>query len=66
VNAIGPETYHGQHRGTGAGLQATANRIAGIMANITTSVPVSIAGAMIMCGGLLALLPYEPRGRSSI
>jgi len=74
VNAIGPETYHGQHRGTGAGLQATANRMAGIIgaiialyANLATAVPVYIAGAMIMCGGLLALLlPYEPRGHSSI
>ena len=34
VNAIGPETYHGQHRGTGAGLQAAANRIAGIMVSL--------------------------------
>ena len=31
LTAIGPETYHGQHRGTGAGLQWTANRVAGIM-----------------------------------
>ena len=31
MNAIGPETFHGQHRGTGAGLQYTCNRIAGIM-----------------------------------
>jgi len=34
VNAIGPETYHGQHRGTGAGLQATANRLAGIIVSL--------------------------------
>jgi len=31
MNAIGPETFHGQHRGTGTGLQYTCNRIAGIM-----------------------------------
>ena len=31
MNAIGPETFHGQHRGTGAGLQYTCNRIAAIM-----------------------------------
>lgn len=31
MNAIGPETFHGQHRGTGTGLQYTCNRIAGII-----------------------------------
>ena len=31
MNAIGTETFHGQHRGTGAGLQYTCNRIAGIV-----------------------------------
>ncbi|KIM38934.1 hypothetical protein M413DRAFT_29849 [Hebeloma cylindrosporum] len=74
MNAIGPETFHGQHRGTGTGLQYTCNRVAGIVgaiialyANLTTAVPVYIAGAMTISGGLLALFfPYEPRGRSSI
>jgi len=74
MNAIGAETFHGQHRGTGAGLQYTCNRIAGIVgaiialyANLTTEVPIYIAGAITICGGLLGmLLPYEPRGRSSI
>jgi len=72
--AIGPETFHGQHRGTGAGLQYTFNRLAGIVAsiialkaNLMTAVPVYIAGTLTICGGLLALLlPYEPRGHSSI
>ena len=27
--AIGPETFHGQHRGTGSGLQSAFNRVAG-------------------------------------
>jgi hypothetical protein len=31
MSAIGPETFHGQHRGTGAGLQYTCDRIAAIM-----------------------------------
>jgi len=72
--AIGAETFHGQHRGTGVGLQSTFNRIAGIVgaiialyANLMTPVPVYIAGALTICGGLLGLLlPYEPRGHSSI
>ena len=33
----------------------------------TPAVPLYIAGAMMICGGLLGLsLLYEPRGRSSI
>ena len=35
--AIGPETFHGQHRGTGAGLQYTCNRIAGIVVSLLCS-----------------------------
>ena len=31
MNAIGAETFPGQHRGTGAGIQFTCNRIAGIV-----------------------------------
>ena len=31
MNAIGPETFHGQHRGTGTGLQYTCNRVAGVV-----------------------------------
>ena len=34
MNAIGTETFHGQHRGTGAGLQYTCNRIAGIVVSL--------------------------------
>jgi hypothetical protein len=31
MTAIGAETFHGQHRGTGAGLQFTCNRFAAIL-----------------------------------
>jgi len=34
LNAIGPETFHGQHRGTGTALQATANRISVIIVSL--------------------------------
>ena len=34
MNVIGTETFHGQHRGTGAGLQYTCNRIAGIVVSL--------------------------------
>ena len=41
--------------------------IIALYANLTTGVPVYIAGAVTICGGLLALfLPYEPRGHASI
>jgi hypothetical protein len=39
MNAIGPETFHGQHRGTGAGLQYTCNRVAGIVVSLLCSSP---------------------------
>ena len=34
MNAIGPEIYHGQHRGTGTGLQALGNRLASIIVSL--------------------------------
>ena len=38
-----------------------------IYANLTTSVPIYVAGACFILGGLLAfLLPFEPRGKASI
>ena len=37
MNAIGAETFHGQHRGTGVGLQYTCNRIAGIVVSLLCS-----------------------------
>lgn len=41
--------------------------IIALYANLSTAVPVYIAGALIISAGLLALLlPYEPRGKASI
>ena len=37
TNAIGAETFHGQHRGTGVGLQFTFNRIAAIVVSLLCS-----------------------------
>ena len=34
MNAIGPETYHGQHRGTGTSLQAIGSRLANIIVSL--------------------------------
>jgi len=72
--AISPEIFPAKDRGTGNGLTSTATRVFGVIApiialyaNLTTSVPVYIAGGLIVFAGLLALLiPYEPRGHVSI
>lgn len=72
--AISPELFPTKDRGTGNALVAAANRIFGIMApivalyaNLTTSVPIYISGALFIVSGLLALgLPFEPRGKASL
>ncbi|KAH9476548.1 MFS sugar transporter [Psilocybe cubensis] len=72
--AISPEIFPGKDRGTGNGLTAAATRVFGLIApiialyaDITTSVPVYIAGALIIFSGSLALLiPYEPRGKAAM
>ncbi|OCH87958.1 MFS general substrate transporter [Obba rivulosa] len=72
--ALSPELFPTKDRGTGNALVATANRIFGVMApiialyaNLTTSVPIFIAGALFTVAGFIALLlPYEPRGKASI
>ncbi|KAH8827770.1 MFS general substrate transporter [Flagelloscypha sp. PMI_526] len=61
-------------RGTGNAIVAAANRIFGIMApiialyaDLTTSVPIFISGAIFIAAGLLALLlPFEPRGKAAL
>jgi len=61
-------------RGTGNALTATANRIFGIMApiiaiaaNLKTSAPVYISGALFIVAGILVLcLPFESRGKASL
>jgi hypothetical protein len=38
-----------------------------LYANLATAVPVYVSGALIMAAGFLALLlPYEPRGKTSL
>jgi len=72
--AISPELFATKDRGTGNGLTATANRIFGVMApiialyaNLTTSVPIWISGAIFLVAGFIALLlPYEPKGKTSL
>ncbi|KAF9805967.1 hypothetical protein IEO21_08879 [Rhodonia placenta] len=72
--AISPEVFPAKDRGTGNGLTATATRVFGIIApvialyaNLNTAVPVYVSGALIIGSGVLALLlPYEPRGKTSI
>ncbi|TFK32940.1 MFS general substrate transporter [Crucibulum laeve] len=72
--AISPEIFPAKDRGTGNGLVSTATRVFGVIApiialyaDLTTAVPVYIAGALvIMAGGVALLLPYEPRGKASM
>ncbi|KAI0270602.1 MFS general substrate transporter [Gloeopeniophorella convolvens] len=72
--AVSPELFPAKDRGTGNGLTATATRVFGVLApiialyaDLTTAVPVYIAGGLIIgAGGLALLLPFEPRGRASI
>ncbi|KAH6894047.1 MFS general substrate transporter [Coprinopsis sp. MPI-PUGE-AT-0042] len=72
--ALTPELFPTQDRGTGNALTASANRIFGIMApiialyaDISTSVPIWIAGAIfIVAGAITLLLPFESRGKASL
>lgn len=72
--AYTPEIFPTKDRGTGNGLAAVANRIFGIMspiialyANLTSSVPIYISGALFIVSGVLFLaLPFEPRGHASM
>ena len=72
--AISPELFPTKDRGTGNAIVAVANRFFGIMApitalyaNLTTSVPIYISGALFIISGLIALLlPFEPRGKAPL
>jgi len=72
--AISPELFPTKDRGTGNAIVAAANRIFGVMApiialyaDLTTSVPIYISGALFIVSGLIALLlPFEPRGKASL
>lgn len=72
--AVTPELFATKDRGTGNGIVATANRIFGVMApiialyaDLTTSVPIWISGALFILSGFIALLlPFESRGKASL
>ncbi|CAI5756205.1 unnamed protein product [Candida verbasci] len=68
-----PELFYSQIRGTGIGLASSFNRIMGVFApiiaiyaDLTTSAPIFVSGALFIVSGLLILLfPYESRGKAS-
>ena len=72
--AYTPEIFPTKDRGTGNAVTATANRVFGIMApiiaiyaNLETSAPVYVSGALFIAAGILAvLLPFEPKGKASL
>ncbi|OQD72622.1 hypothetical protein PENDEC_c020G02228 [Penicillium decumbens] len=72
--AYTPEIFLTKDRGTGNALTASANRIFGIMApiiamfaNLQTSIPVYVSGALFIAAGILVvLMPYETRGKASL
>ncbi|KAF8074178.1 MFS general substrate transporter [Lyophyllum atratum] len=72
--ALTPELFPTKDRGTGNAIVASANRVFGIMApiialyaDLTSSVPIFIAGAIFVASGFIALLlPFESRGRASL
>ncbi|PVI01381.1 MFS general substrate transporter [Periconia macrospinosa] len=69
-----PEIFPTKDRGTGNAVTASANRVFGIMAPIVamfadleTSVPVYVSGALFVAAGLAVLaLPFESRGKASM
>ncbi|KAH8732211.1 major facilitator superfamily domain-containing protein [Phaeosphaeriaceae sp. PMI808] len=72
--AYTPEIFPTKDRGTGNAITASANRIFGIMApliaifaDLQTSAPVYVSGALfIAAGALVLLLPFESRGKASL
>ncbi|KAH7380596.1 major facilitator superfamily domain-containing protein [Pyrenochaeta sp. MPI-SDFR-AT-0127] len=72
--AYTPELFPTKDRGTGNAITASANRVFGIMAPIVamfadleTSAPVYVSGALFIAAGVLVLiLPFESRGKASM
>lgn len=72
--AYTPEVFPAKIRGTGVGLAASANRVLGVFApiiaiyaDLTTSAPIFVSGALFIFSGLLVVFfPFEPRHRSSL
>jgi MFS family permease len=72
--AYTPEIFPTKDRGTGNAITASANRVFGIMApiiamfaDLKTSAPVYVSGALfIAAGALVLILPFESRGKASM
>ncbi|KAF2268123.1 MFS general substrate transporter [Lojkania enalia] len=72
--AYTPEIFPTKDRGTGNAITASANRVFGIMApivamfaNLQTSAPVYVSGALFIAAGVLVLvLPFESRGKAAM
>ncbi|KAK0488479.1 MFS general substrate transporter [Armillaria novae-zelandiae] len=72
--ALTPELFPTKDRGTGNALAAAANRVFGVMApiialyaDLTTSVPMFVSGALFLLAGIISLLlPFESRGKAAL
>ncbi|SJL17550.1 related to 4-hydroxybenzoate transporter [Armillaria ostoyae] len=72
--ALTPELFPTKDRGTGNALAAAANRVFGVMApiialyaDLTTSVPMFVSGALFLLAGVISLLlPFESRGKAAL
>lgn len=72
--AYTPEVFPTKDRGTGNAITASANRTFGVIApiiamfaNLQTSSPVYVSGALFLAAGLIAIaLPFESRGKASL
>lgn len=72
--AYTPEVFPTKIRGTAVGLAASANRILGIFApiiaifaDLSTSAPIFVSGALFLVSAVLAVFyPYEPRRKFSL
>ncbi|KAM9900552.1 hypothetical protein OXX79_005061 [Metschnikowia pulcherrima] len=72
--AYTPEVFPAKIRGTAVGLAASFNRVFGVFApiiamyaDLTTSAPIFVSGALFLAAGALVLFyPYEPRNRASL
>lgn len=72
--AYTPEVFPTQIRGTAVGLASSLNRVFGVFApiiaiyaDLTTSAPIYVSGALFLFSGCLVVFyPYEPRNVSSL
>ncbi|CAA7262740.1 unnamed protein product [Cyclocybe aegerita] len=74
LQTMTPELFPTKSRATGIGIVGTAYSISGVLApvialyaNLTTAVPIYIAGAIYLVAAIIAvLIPYELRGRAAM